>query len=294
MRPSKDWITIPRSVVLQSDFSQTDWDAKLAQQLWEEVAKGPSSSISGYVALLTKGTSWTNGDDPTTSTPPSTAPDALRHWSKEEKKALSSSSEGQRLLGLEKQQDEMWREKFKSTKGMTYEQYAWAMEVVHSRAFCGDFGVGSGHAISNALTLAAPAIAGAAGFVYYVPFHGQNDAILLALAAFAAVPTLLRILKQDAPVAVLLPFIDSANHLQEADSSIEYSAVKDCFTLSGGANCLVKESDQKRPQLYISYGKKKDTELLLNYGFLRNVDSTGDATTRRKRLSERFLNANSQ
>ena len=103
------WMTIPNSIVLQSDFTQSDWDTKLAQQLWQEVVKGPSSSISGYVALLAQGSSW-RGAYGSTSAPPSTAPDALRHWSQEEKKLLASSSEGQRLLGLEQQQNELWRE----------------------------------------------------------------------------------------------------------------------------------------------------------------------------------------
>jgi hypothetical protein len=48
-----------------------------------------------------------------------------------------------------------------------------------------------------------------------------------------------------------------------------------------------------KPQLFISYGKKKDTELLLNYGFLRGVSSEGDSSTRRRKLAETFLANNS-
>jgi hypothetical protein len=295
-----DWMTIPRSVVLHSDFSRPDWDAKLAQQLWQEVMKGPSSDVAGYVALLTQGSSW-KGNDPDSATaavPPSTASDALRHWSEEEKRLLSSGAEGQRLLGLEQQQQEMWRAKYNanSSPGMTYEQFSWAMEVVHSRAFCGDFGIigggGGSSAPSTAITVAAPVLAGVAGFAYYVPLHGQSDAVLLALAALAAVPILWKVLQQETPVAVLLPLIDSANHLEEADSKIEYSSVRDCFTLTGGSRCLLTEGDGNRPQLCISYGRKKDTELLLNYGFLRGVASEGDSSTRRRRLAETFLNQN--
>ncbi len=97
---SGSWMTIPRSITLQSDFSQSDWDAKLADSLWKEVEKGSSSSVRGYVSLLTK--SWTTKDLP--ATPPLPASDALRHWSDEEKSVLSTHPKGQALLDLQKRQ----------------------------------------------------------------------------------------------------------------------------------------------------------------------------------------------
>eukprot|EP00536_Pseudo-nitzschia_multiseries_P000609 jgi/Psemu1/178975/e_gw1.7.189.1 len=283
------WMTIPRSIVLESDFSQSDWDAQLAQSLWKEVVKG-SSDISGYVSLLTK--SWTTDQLP--EIPPFTAPDALRHWSEEEKAFLASHAEGQALLDLQKKQEKMWREKFNNiqatSSGMTWEQFEWAMEAVHSRAFCGDFGIGGGSSLPMPVAVGTPALAALAGYVYYVQLHGQNDIILLALAAVGAVPSILSLLKNSPPVAVLLPLIDSANHLEEADSSIEYSPLTDSFDLTGGSKCLVTEDDGKQ-QLYISYGKKSDKELLLNYGFLKGVSSNdaSDDSERRKKLAEKFV-----
>ena len=97
---SGSWMTIPRSITLQSDFSQSDWDAKLAESLWKEVEKGSSSSVRGYVSLLTK--SWTTKDLP--AAPPLPASDALRHWSEEEKSVLSTHPQGQALLDLQKRQ----------------------------------------------------------------------------------------------------------------------------------------------------------------------------------------------
>lgn len=97
---SGSWMTIPRSMTLESDFNQPNWDAKLADSLWKEVLKGSSSSKRGYVSLLTK--SWTINDLP--SIPPFTAPDALRHWSDDEKNVLSAHPEGQALLDLQKRQ----------------------------------------------------------------------------------------------------------------------------------------------------------------------------------------------
>ena len=97
----------------------------------------------------------------------------------------------------------------------------------------------------------------------------------------------------------MLPLIDSANHLQEADSVIEYDPVIDSFTLSLGRKCLVEEVDEigRRAQVCISYGVRKDSELLLNYGFLRGVTIDGlkdivgdeDRDETRRRLAEQFL-----
>ena len=97
---SESWMTIPRSITLQSDFSQSDWDAELAESLWKEVEKGSLSSVRGYVSLLTK--SWTTEDFP--ATPPQPASDALRHWSDEEKSLLSTHPKGQALMDLQKRQ----------------------------------------------------------------------------------------------------------------------------------------------------------------------------------------------
>ena len=93
----------------------------------------------------------------------------------------------------------------------------------------------------------------------------------------------------------MLPLIDSANHLQEADSVIEYNPANNAFELSLGRQCLVKENDG-RAQVCISYGIRKDPELLLNYGFLRGVttkdegDECRDAI--RQRLADEFVSRN--
>ena len=65
---------------------------------------------------------------------------------------------------------------------------------------------------------------------------------------------------------------------------INYNQLSESFNLSVGENCIVDTNGKK--QLFISYGKKKDTELLLNYGFLQGVDvsdSNADARRRKKR-----------
>jgi hypothetical protein len=193
-------MTIPKSIVLQSDFSQPDWDEKLASRLWQECLKGSSSSIAGYTALLTL--DWTPNDLPVI--PPSTAPNALRHWTAEQKNVLANNPSGQKVLDIQKQQEEMWRNKFSKADGLTWEQFEWAMEVVHSRAFCGDFGIGAS-ALPPLVMTATPVVAAAASYVYYTQLHGQSDAVLLALGLVAALPAILNLLTQSSPAAVLLP-----------------------------------------------------------------------------------------
>jgi hypothetical protein len=274
-------LTVPRSRVLQSDFSLPDWDANLAEQLWMECVKGTESEISGYCELLKRGS--------TDKIPPSTAPDSLRHWTDEQKQLLVTTVAGERLIELQNQQEGQWKRKFSKIKDMSWDEFEWAMEVVHSRAFCGDFGIGSSP-ISPVLSAAIPLVAAVAGYVYFVQMHGQDDIVLLGLGVAVAVPAIINLLSQSPPAAVLLPLIDSANHREGADSTIDYSPLSSAFTLSAGPGCLVEEDGKK--QLYINYGKKKDVELLLNYGFLEGVTTKGGEGAYRKGLAETFLQRN--
>ena len=305
------WMTIPRSVVIESDFTKSDWDVQLALMLWDHVVTSSSDSdLSGYIALLTRG--WDEKQELVTSSssaPPSTAVDSLRHWTEEQKQVLlvGENPAGRRLLDLLRQQEELWKRKYDDIKTkssnnrtniLSLEQFVWAMEVVHSRAFCGDFGLGGSQQLPPVVTIASPLVAAIAGYTYYAIMHGQQDLVLVGLAAVAGLPALINIISssyQSSSVAVLLPLIDSANHREDADSVIEYSPLQNSFTLSGGQKCIVEESEGKK-QLYISYGKKKDTEYLLNYGFLPSAavasGMRGDDTSRRRRLAEQFLARN--
>ena len=79
--------------------------------------------------------------------------------------------------------------------------------------------------------------------------------------------------------AVLLSYIDSANHLETARSNIGFDPLKGEFTVSvEGKNCIIEEDSTGKKQFYILYGQKLDTELLLNYGFLpgMQMDESGN------------------
>jgi hypothetical protein len=91
---------------------------------------------------------------------------------------------------------------------------------------------------------------------------------------------------------VLLPLIDSANHFESADSTIDFNVLANAFELSIGPNCIKEEADGQQ-QLYISYGRKSDTELLLNYGFLPDVPCDNiDNDMLRRQMADAFVKRN--
>jgi hypothetical protein len=83
--------------------------------------------------------------------------------------------------------------------------------------------------------------------------------------------------------------IDSANHIETADSSIVYDPSDRAFGCN--APSVLYQGDDKT-QLFVSYGPKTDTELLLNYGFYRMYRAPKVTTAvrdqQRRRLAEAF------
>lgn len=191
---------------------------------------------------------------------------------------------------------------------MSWEQFQWAMEVVHSRAFCGNFGSNtadsdeSGGAALLLPTVVPPLGAALAGWIYIQNNPYPSDLVLAGLALLSMVPLALNLLTSSSnpSSAVLLPMIDSANHKEDADSSIAYDPLTKCFQMSIGPQCLVSStsssslggSGEPLQQLCISYGKRSDSELLLNYGFVPGAacsDDDAPLPVQRERLVKAFL-----
>jgi hypothetical protein len=322
--------TIPGDVVLSSKYTNNEhWDRDLALELWHEMQKpNRTSSIWGYCALLGQGNDWKNSnrnpnhnnEDPV---PPSTAPHALRHWTTPQKERLKNTPAGQALLELNQRQQEQWKQKYRTNPptSCTESQFEWAMEVVHSRAFCGI----PTNPLQDLPYLLAPILAAGVGYWYATtttmmdPSSSSGspweDPVLMTLALGSVALTALSLTKKDTKWAVLLPLIDSANHMDNADSVIDYDPLRKCFELTVGPSSFVeepvyieKEMDGDRhhsqkepppqlgkPQVYISYGKKGDAEWLLNYGFLpgiRPLDPDDDDDAYRRRLAEAYMERN--
>ena len=139
--PRKLVLNAPYSDEEDSDSGRSSWDTNLSCKLWEECQKGKGSQYYGYCALLTRGANLQS--DATDY--PSTAPDALRHWTPEQKARLEGCEKGKKLLEVEREQQKEWRQKYEALSAgekakLSYDNFAWAMEAVHSRAFRGDFG----------------------------------------------------------------------------------------------------------------------------------------------------------
>jgi len=313
-------IQVPKDLVLRSvmrrkkdddgedgDIAQ-DWDAVLSVKLLKECLKGKNSDVYGYCSLLTRGQDFQSSP---TYCPPSTAPDALRNWSPSQLEQLSSSCpRGEKLVNFSEKQIKDWNKKYDALDSsdrrmFTRSQFLWAMEAVNSRAFKGDFGLSDNpiRQLSSALLPIA-----AAGFALNYSnsnpiYSDERVTLLLGLIAFA--PLLLNFFDDQfgnpgqGRDAVLLPFIDSANHDEGSRSIIQLDPAKGMFTLCvSGRNCFRVDEDNDMSQLYISYGVKRDTELLLNYGFLPGVKTSDDGAEDserdvvRKALIDAFVDRN--
>jgi len=217
---------------------------------------------------------------------------------------------GEKLIKTAKRQMNRWSKKYEALSEddralMSKEQFLWAMEAVNSRAFKGNYGGGT---LNQLQSLTFPILAAIAGLIFLFASDDETaDMIVQFCGLLVVAPVALSLAEESKGPeaaqsdAVLLPYIDSANHLEKAESNIEFNPVTGDFTLEIGRNCQVKEEDG-RSQLYISYGQKSDRELLLNYGFLpgangvnaENTDDDKDAPrdAQRKRLAGIFVREN--
>jgi len=276
---------------------------------------GPDSAFWGYTQFVMQGWNASSANAGVADCPPFTAPNALRHWTAEQRLYLFDDSHhlGKSLEDYSDHQLEEWKQKYEALSNddksnMTLEQFQWAMETVHSRAFCGPSIQSLFSSSTSIVSLTAPLACAVAGVLYQSNTPDPSPVVLTTLALLAAIPLALTVLSESSSSsssssssAVLLPMIDSANHLNEAgpETTITYDPVTDCFQLYVGPKCI----DPITQQLFISYGTKTDAEWLLNYGFLPGVvmqgedaDGVNDAARdrQRKQLAQAFLARNNK
>jgi hypothetical protein len=191
-----------------------------------------------------------------TYVPPSTAPHTLRRWSSGQKSMLLSQYDrGQELIQIANIQEQIWRIKYDSIRvdpacskdqniRMSYEQFVWAMEVVHSRAFCGlpiILNDGSDSSSSTATSnlknilrsvlpgIIAPLFAATIGYIYAISTLYPNEIVLMILAMLGAIPLLIQIFQSitttvsENVVVPLIPF--SSKPSQTRYKNVDQSAV---------------------------------------------------------------------
>jgi len=194
-------ISLPRDLVLRStvvedkeelDSLADDWDAALAIKLLRECRLGTESRLYGYTSLLLRSASPTYFT--TNTTPPSTAPDAIRNWTKPQLDRLTTSPRGQKLLSALLTQTSEWADKYKSLprstrSTYTQPQFIWAMEAVHSRAFKGNYGGGSDTLLTELSRKLIPLATLAFATSYYLSYNiDVPDWVAFGLFALASSP----------------------------------------------------------------------------------------------------------
>ena len=202
-------------------------------------------------------------------------------------------------MDLEQTQKTKWNSKYDNLPSNLRNKYSreiflWAMEAVHSRSFCGDFGptvsIGRAPVLASGLVQLIAIVFGVQSLLVSTP-KNDTDGIVLACTLIAVLPILILNFFISSGEGVLLPMIDSANHLAEAKSKIEYDPFQDGFSLKLGDKCVGNDG-----QVFITYGENKsDSELLLNYGFIPGVsfdDVEADSDKYRSEIASAFVARN--
>lgn len=133
------------------------------------------------------------------------------------------------------------------------QRYAWAMEVVSSRAF-------SGVVSSDSSALLGSAALFLAAVVAFQTTHSETASALLASAAVAA--ALFTQLRPPAPSVALLPIVDSCNHLSVAPAALALDPASGTFAVRAVRGLAEQE------QLTLSYGPRHNDDLLQYFGFV--------------------------
>ncbi|CAM9881454.1 unnamed protein product, partial [Ectocarpus sp. 12 AP-2014] len=243
-----------RSWVSPEFWDSQQWYVKLALKLLWERQLGAASTVEGYVNVLPVQGSF----------------ETLIHWTDQELDALkystcAASAKRQRAAWDKLHEDLVARCPEGAGRAVTKDDLVWALECVLSRAFNGRFGGGQKSAVLSAGLLAA---SGAA-------YAFTEQPVWVLVAALALLPLTLPELgslqaavsgKPDAKAAssdyVLVPFVDSMNHVTSTETELSFSPV------SGDLGVSVNRGYREGEQAYISYGLKSNDELLQFYGFV--------------------------
>eukprot|EP00752_Nemacystus_decipiens_P016244 g14524.t1 len=240
-----------RSWVSPEFWDSQQWYVKLALKLLWERQLGSASAVEGYVNVLPAQGSF----------------ETLIHWTDQELDALkypkcAASAKRQHVAWDKLHQDLVARCPEGAGRAISRDDLVWALECVLSRAFNGRFGGGQKSAILSAGLL----IASGAAYAF------TEQPVWALLAALTLLPLTLPELGSlgaaltgkpaKASDYVLVPFVDSMNHVTTVKTELSFSP------LSGDLGVSVNRGYGQGEQAYISYGLKSNDELLQFYGFV--------------------------
>jgi len=251
-------------------WKEASLPVRLALKLLHEKEKGEASEWAEYVAFL----------------PPVGSFPTPLHWSDDELQKLKLG----RMIEMVKRQREGWRGlhedllqrglKDASGGSLSWEDFAWALEIVSSRAFAGNF-TQTSPLLLGALQLAW-AIAVAFAIVQLYTSSGQADPpipLIVAGGAAALLPGIAssalegrRGADKGGSDLALVPVLDSVNHLTVSEAQFGYDGVKRAFTLTA-------DKDQgPGDQVFLNVGEKSNDYWLQYGGFVERRNPSDDFT----------------
>lgn len=251
------FVTLPRSAALVVDpldkcpcaefvdpgyYKKCPWYVKMAILLLFERNKGPSSRVFGYIKQL---------------------PDSIDtpvRWSEQELDELQNPSFKDSVMQQKIEWKRLFTEFQRNSRGASenYDDFLWALENVRSRSFSGPY---AGSPIKDRVTMAALLAAAGAGYaaLSHIPLESVLNAGI-SVACFNLIYDL--VLSSRLKWYAMCPIIDSLNHSDSVNSSIEFEYFRDTFVVSTDMNY------GKGSQIFISYGEKTNEQLLQYYGFV--------------------------
>ncbi|CAM9498548.1 unnamed protein product, partial [Hapterophycus canaliculatus] len=211
-----------RSWVSSEFWESQQWYVKLALKLLWERQLGAASAVEGYVNVLPAQGSF----------------ETLIHWTDEELDALkyskcAASAKRQRATWDKLHQDLAARCPEGAGRMVTRDDLIWALECVLSRAFNGRSGGGQNSALLSAGLLVA---SGAAYVLTEQPVWALVAALALLPLTLPELGSINSALTGRSATAssdyVLVPFVDSMNHVTSAKTELSFSPVSGDLSVS--------------------------------------------------------------
>lgn len=225
-------------------WNRQAWWVKMSLLLLSEKAKGPASERGEYLRSLPR----------EHGTP--------LHWAEADVAELQASYIVAGIAEQRREWTRIHRELVPACSGLDvpWEDFVWAAETVRSRSFSGPY-EGSDYEERLQQLVFLAALVG----VYLLSGAGPASNALNGTASVLCFLVLKDLYTQKNPNSLryaMCPVIDLCNHTSRAESDVSYEYFLNSFSLT--TNNLFEPGDQ----VYISYGKRSNDELLQYYGFV--------------------------
>ncbi|KAK9826238.1 hypothetical protein WJX74_001894 [Apatococcus lobatus] len=213
--------------------------------------------------------------------------DIPRHWSPEELAAMQYTETVAAVAQSQATTAEAWeafKEASAATKNFTYDEFIWACDMMHTRAFGMPVLEGTSHPVVRwplgGVAMAALGIISAVAMLrsggnYFILIFGVSAP---ALVYFLWAPIVEFITEGGDPTSYMgmVPLVDCLNHdglVSSSSLDMHYPGQPGTFSLDNPFDDRIRlranRRIQKGEEVLLSYGNKGNAELLLGYGFVQ-------------------------